>query len=122
MTGIPTLIQWAFEPCFDYEEQTYVMAELQDVVIKLTQRIRENTIDRPDLVAVGALGVGPLLTVTRKDVFLLVEAGFEYQNSVPAYIRVVAGSRELMERKGKDLRASMTRHGEVYNTKVTGPN
>jgi hypothetical protein len=32
------------------------------------------------------------------------------------------GSREVIEKKGKDLRAAIDRHGELYSTKVAGQN
>ena len=62
------------------------------------------------------------MVLDEKDVFLLVEAAFEHRKRAPLFVRVFAGSRELMEKKGKQLGEMLTRHGEIYNTKAAGPN
>jgi hypothetical protein len=111
MSGTPMLIEWLFEPCFDCREtQDLLMVSLKGEVIELAECIRENLSARPDRITLGALGRS--FDLGGKEVFLLVEAGFEHHKRVPTHIRVFCGSsREFIEKKGDDFCASIAKHG-----------
>jgi hypothetical protein len=115
--------EWLLEPCFDREVQDFLMAELQDVMMTMVQRLRENTITRPDLLSVGASSGATSLTLDGKEVSILVQGFFRNERHAPAYIQVTVGSGEMIAKRRKAITAAINHcGGEVYTTKFSGPN
>jgi hypothetical protein len=120
---MPTLTEWFFDPRIDYASQTQLMADLCDLAMTMTRRIYENTITRPGLISVGALGFPTSLTFEDgEEIFLLINAGFEHKDETPVYVHLFIGNQELIQKKGKELTELLNKSGEIYNTKVAGPN
>jgi len=95
-----SIFEWLFEPRFDYETQSALMVDLHETVITLIERIRQNTITRPDLLAVGIMTGATSLSLDGQDVFLLVEAVLEHEKWAPVHVRIFAGSQAMTPKIG----------------------